>query len=326
MSKTYLKESAGAIATAKVITVDPSETVEEIEKRIREKVDSYKMLQYVYVLDKTRKIKGVFSMRGIFSSPVSAKAEDIMVSDIIWVSSDTDQETSAIKAVQNGIRAIPVLEKDGTFLGVITSDTILEVLSEEHSEDLLYLGGVQKIYSANSILKDRLEVLFLARLPWLLVGLAGGFLAALLVEGFEEILKNHIILAFFLPLVVYMSDAVASQTLTIFIRAMSLDHHFSIKKYVFRELKLGTLIAFVLGLVLMAVSLAWFSDLVLSIVLGTALFFAVLVAVFVALLMTLLLRYFRKDPAVGSGPFATIIIDIVTIFIYFFIATLLLSL
>lgn len=324
MKKNFLEESAGAQSTTEVLTVGSFETLREIEERIHDIAHSLKMLQYIYVLSEDGKIEGVFSMRDIFSYSPSTQARDVMKTDLIWVSPDTDQETAAVKALQGGIKAMPVLEKDGTFLGVITSDTIFKILSEEHSEDLLYIGGIQKMYSASSILKDRIRILLLARLPWLLVGLMGGFLAAMTVEGFEGVLKDYIVLAFFLPLVVYMSDAVASQTLAIFIRALALDHSFSIKSYILRELVLGVFIGLVLGVTLMLVSLVWFADMTLSFVLGIALFFAVLVAIFVALSITLILDFFGKDPAVGGGPFATIIIDIVTIFIYFSIAAFLL--
>ncbi len=316
------KESAASRASRAVMTAKPEETLGEIEGRFKERVNSLEMLQYVYVLDEEEKLKGVLSVRDIFSRSPEMLAKDVMSESLSYVLPDADQETAAIMALRKKIKSVPVLRKDGTFLGVITSKTILDILSEEHSEDLLYMGGVQSVYSAGAIIKSRLHILVLARLPWLLIGLGGGFLAALAVESFEDILINYIVLAFFLPLVVYMSDAVASQTISIFIRAMALDHSFSIKRYVIRELSLGVFIASVVGSALAAISLFWFDDVGLSLVLGIALFLSVFVAVSVALLMTIVLDFLKKDPAVGSGPVATIIIDIVTIFIYFTVAKL----
>lgn len=313
-------KSAGSVATQAVITAEPDETLGEIESRFRRNIKSLDMLQYVYVLDKDEIIKGVFSIREIFSNHSDLLAKEIMLSPVHHVLPETDQETAATIVLLQKIKAIPVLERNGKFKGVITSRKIFEIFSEEHSEDLLYMGGVQKIYSASDIIKNRLHVLILARLPWLLIGLAGGFLAALAVEGFEDILKEYIVLAFFLPLVVYMSDAVASQTIAIFIRAMALDHSFSVKRYMVRELSLGFFVALIVGFLLFMISFLWFYNLGLSLVLGIALFLSVLVAVSVALFMTVFLNFLKKDPAVGSGPFATIIIDLVTIFIYFTVA------
>ncbi|MFP4539738.1 MAG: magnesium transporter [Candidatus Paceibacterota bacterium] len=307
-------------STKAVITCGPGETLSDIEKKIRSEVEHMDMLQYVYVLDADNKLKGVFSMRDLFSNSPEALAEDVMSSSLVTVLPLTDQEAAASIAVQNNIRAMPVVKEDGTFQGVITSDLILDVLSEEHSEDLLLLGGIQKIYSAGSMFKDRLHILLVARLPWLLIGLGGGLLAALTVERFEEMLESYIILAFFLPLVVYMSDAVASQTLTIFIRAIAIDHSFSYKRYIIREMGLALLLALILGGLLFLLSFLWFKELHFSAVLGIALFSAVLVAVIVALFMTIILDFLKKDPAMGSGPFATIIIDIITILIYFSIS------
>ncbi len=316
----YPEGSAVIRATSAVMTVSPDDLLEEIEERFRKQESGLDTFQYVYVLDDDRKLLGVLSMRDILSNPPKTSAKEVMSGSFIHVSPETDQEEAAIKALRKKIKAIPVLKEDGTFMGVLTARTLFEILLEEHSEDLLHIGGVQKIYSASAIIKSRIRVLVSARLPWLLIGLAGGFLAALAVESFEEVLQNYIVLAFFLPLVVYMSDAVAGQTITIFIRAMALDHSFSVWRYVFRELGLGLLLASIMGVLLASVSLLWFADPGLSLVLGIALFLSVLVAVSIALFMTIFLDFLKKDPAVGSGPFATIIIDIVTIFIYFMVA------
>ena len=316
----YTKESASKRSTKAVLKCLPDETLGQITDRLYREVDSLKMLQYVYVLDESERLKGVFSIRDIYSFPPETHAKDIMSDSLIFVTPQTDQEVVAAKAIKNKIRAMPVLGEENKFLGVITSDSILEILSEEHSEDLLYMGGIQKTHSASALLKERLFVLLSSRLPWLLVGLCGGLFAAMTVGSFEKILDEYIVLAFFLPLVVYMSDAVAGQTLAILIRALALDHSFSKREYVIRELTLGFFIAVIFGLLLGLIAFVWFSEITIALVLGIALFCAVLVAVSVALLITLILVYFKKDPAVGSGPFATIIIDVITILIYFAIA------
>ncbi|MEX1087475.1 MAG: CBS domain-containing protein, partial [Candidatus Paceibacterota bacterium] len=287
--KHYPKKSAGRKATRSVITARGDETLGQVEKRLHSEVDSLKMLQYVYVLDEEDKLLGVFSMRDLFTRPANVQAHEVMSDSLLWVHPHTDQEVVATKALKNGIRAMPVIDKDGVFLGVVTADAIFGILSEEHSEDLLYMGGVEQGYSASAIIKERLLVLLRARLPWLLIGLAGGLVAALLVERFEAVLENYIVLAFFLPLVVYMSDAVANQTLTILIRAMALDDAFSRRRYILRELGLGTSLAFIMGVLLFLVTLGWFGDPMLGLVLGVALFLAVIVAVLVALGMTFLL-------------------------------------
>ncbi|MEX0930054.1 MAG: magnesium transporter [Candidatus Paceibacterota bacterium] len=322
MNRPYPKDTAGAHATAEVIIARPEETLGEIELRLHTEAPSLMMLQYIYVVNKENKLEGIVSMRNLFTSAAATAVREVMSPSIISVRPHSHREVAAVKAVKNNIRAVPVVEKDGTFVGVVTSDTILDILSEEHSKDLLYMGGVDNVYSASSLLKERLTVLLRARLPWLLVGLAGGLVAALIVEQYETILGDYIVLAFFLPLVVYMSDAVANQTLAVFIRAIALDHSFSIRRYILRELSLGAFIALVVGSLLTGIGLLWFEDVPVALVLGSALFLAVLVAVVIALSMALILVSLKKDPAVGSGPFATIIIDIVTIVIYLSIAAI----
>lgn len=244
-----------------------------------------------------------------------------MTEQVVSVSPDTDQERAAAVALEEQVKAMPVVDENGVLIGVIPVNTIFKILSQEHEEDLLYMGGVEMTNSAEGVLNARLSSLLTARLPWLIVGLAGGLVAAMVVERFETVLEHYLALAFFLPLVVYMSDAVANQTLTIFIRAMAINNDFSIRRYIVRELTVGGCIGAVIGVLIYLISYVWFWDWEVSFILGTSLFLAIIIAVTIALLMTLGLFWLKKDPAPGSGPFATIIIDVTTIILYFLIAS-----
>lgn len=161
------------------------------------------------------------------------------------------------------------------------------------------------------------------RFPWLVIGLVGGLLASIIVSRFETSLRENIALAFFIPVIAYMSDAVGTQTETIFIRALT-DLKFSISKYVFREFWVGAFMGSVMGVLTGMFAYFLSASTRVSFVVGISLFLAMTLATSLACITPLVLRYFKKDPAVGSGPFTTALQDVVSLTIYFLVATIVL--
>jgi len=162
------------------------------------------------------------------------------------------------------------------------------------------------------------------RLPWLIVGLVGGMFATLIVRFFEGALLEKLALAFFIPVIVYMSDAymsdaVGTQTETLFIRALVIEK-IDLGKYLAKEIVVGFLLGSVLGVLLFAYSMAVFGDLNVSIIVGLSIIISSIFSVVIATLVPLILRRFGKDPAIGAGPFTTIAQDILALLIYFVIA------
>jgi len=219
-----------------------------------------------------------------------------------------------------------VVDKEEKFLGVVLSNVILEILHQEHIEDILFAGGIEPVDGTiREIIMAPVNTLVRARLPWLLFGLLGGVLAAQIIGFFESTLENQILLALFIPIIVYISDAVATQTETLIIRRIALNSETSLKNYFLREIKIGIILALILGGILAATAVIFWQEISLGIVLGLAMFFSVSLSVVVAMLIPVFLHNFKKDPAIGSGPLATIITDVLTITVYFLIANLLLK-
>lgn len=161
------------------------------------------------------------------------------------------------------------------------------------------------------------------RLPWLVVGLVGALVASLVVSRFELSLRENIALAFFIPIVAYMSDTIGNQTETILIRALS-NLKFDIYKYISRELlvgaTMGSSIGFIAGIFAYIIS----GSMPVGWVVGISLFLSMTVATSLACLTPLILRSFKQDPAVGSGPFSTALQDVVSLTIYFIVASIIL--
>src|SRR3989344_3099122 len=161
------------------------------------------------------------------------------------------------------------------------------------------------------------------RLPWLVVGLMGGILASTIVSRFELSLRENIALAFFIPVIAYMSDSIGTQTETIFIRALT-DLKFNIAKYVFRELWVGVSMGSVIGLFTGIFAFILSGSSPVAVVVGLSLFLAMTIAAVLACITPIVLKSLGKDPAVGSGPFTTALQDVVSITIYLLMAMVIL--
>lgn len=162
------------------------------------------------------------------------------------------------------------------------------------------------------------------RLPWLVIGLVGGLSASVIVSKFELSLQENIALAFFIPVIAYMSDAIGTQTETIFIRALT-NLQFNITKYVLRELVVGALLGVVLGFLSGVFAYLLSQSLAIGWVVGLSLFLSMTMATTLACLTPIILKKLKNDPAVGSGPFTTALQDVVSLTIYFLVAIVVLG-
>lgn len=323
-NKEFPPKTAGRLMTNQVPLVFKEQTIQELQDLLFKKMEEVETINYFYVIDKDGKLIGVFSIKEIFRTPKNFKVAEIMKTELIKCRALTDQERVAILALKNNLKSIPVVDKDDKFLGVVTSDTILNVLHQENVEDILRAGGISPLEKEiRELTKVSAGAVVKARLPYLLLGLFGGVLAAQIIGFFENVLKTQILLALFIPVVVYLSDAVATQTETLIIRGIALDSKLVFKKYFLREIKIGALLALILGISLGVISTFWWQETSLAIILGLTLFIGVFLSVVVATSIPLILQKIKKDPALGSGPLATIITDILSITVYFLIANFL---
>jgi magnesium transporter len=198
---------------------------------------------------------------------------------------------------------------------------MLGVLLHEHAEDFARLGGyLHDTESARTASAEAVGRRLRHRLPWLLVGLVGAMLAAIIVSGFENALHEQVALAFFVPGIVYMADAVGTQTETLVIRGLSCG--VSIQSVARREVLTGLLIGATLSLLFLPFALLVWDEPEVTVTVTLALFTSCAIATVVALGLPWLLHRFGRDPAFGSGPLATVIQDLLSLLIYFAFASL----
>jgi magnesium transporter len=240
------------------------------------------------------------------------------------VAPGVDQERAAWRAVQHDESSVAVVDDDGRFCGLIPPQRMLAVLLTEHSEDLSRLGGF--LHDAETGRRASFEPVprrLWHRLPWLLLGLAGAMLASALVGSFEGTLESHLVLTFFIPGIVYMADAVGTQTETLVIRGLSLG--VPIAGVVRREVLTGLCVGLSLAVLFFPFSLLAWHELDVSLAVSLSLFAACSTATIVAMTLPWLLDRLGADPAFGSGPLATVVQDLLSLVVYLAIAVAIVS-
>lgn len=267
---------------------------------------------------------GLTTIERLLGARPAASVREVMDANPPTVSPTTHQEHVAWAAVQHGEPGIAVVDGSGHFRGLISAQSLLTALLEEHDEDMARLGGFMGSASeARSASTEPVGRRLVHRLPWLLVGLAGALLAAVVVSAFEHQLQDEVLIAYFVPGVVYIAAAVGMQTQTLAIRGLSLG--VGINRVAAREIVTGGVLGMILAvLALPLVWLGWGSiDVAVSV--AVAMFAASTTATGIALLLPWALHRLGKDPAFGSGPVATVIQDLLTVSIYFLTALAIVS-
>lgn len=322
MNQEYKKESAGREIISAVPVVSEKKTVEETRNDFYKNVKDFETINYFYAVDEDFKLKGVISIKKILNKEINGEISDFMEKDLVKVNPSTDREKVALLALKHNFKSIPVTDKNNKFLGVVSSDTILNILYKESAEDLLLAGGL--LADTSVLEKASPGKLVIIRLPWLLIGLFGGIIAARIINAFESTLQAFIALAFFIPVVVYLSGAVSTQSATIFIRKISFNGKFSIFPYFLKELKVGAILGLLLGAMLSFFSFLFWENVRISLVLFLSTFLGIIFSVFSSIAIPVILFKMKKDPAVGTSPLATIISDVLSISVYLLIASILL--
>jgi magnesium transporter len=240
------------------------------------------------------------------------------------VTPGVDQEVAAWQMVQHGESSLAVVHSDGTFVGLVPPSRLLGVLLWEHDEDMARLGGfIRDTKAARTASEEPVIRRFWHRLPWLLIGLLGALVAANVVNSFEGELEKNVTIAFFIPGIVYLADAVGTQTEALIIRGLSVG--VSIRQVIWRELATGLFVGIALSASFFPLAYLLWDEPDVAFAVSLSLFAACSTATVVAMLLPSAFNSLRMDPAFGSGPLATVIQDILSIAIYLAIATVVVS-
>jgi magnesium transporter len=304
-------------ATTNVPTAQAEQTVEELREQLTSRRFDY--AGDVAVLAGNT-LAGLLSIERLLGAEEGTRVADLMNASPPVVTPTADQEAVAWEMVSRGGSSAAVVDAAGEFIGLVRPHQMLGVLLTEHDEDLARLGGyLARTQSARSAAEETILRRLWHRLPWLLLGLAGAMLAAIVVGGFEEQLDKTVLLAFFLPAVVYMADAVGTQTETVLIRGLSVG--VQLRDVMKRELATGLIVGVLMGAAFLPFALLVWGDGQVAVAVGLSLVASCSIATLVAMVFPWTFRRLGADPAFGSGPLATVVQDLLSITVYLLIAT-----
>jgi magnesium transporter len=239
-------ETVGAHLVAATALARQEETAAEVLARlVAEKPASAEL---VLVTDARGRLEGVVPIARLFAAEGAETMGQIADRGFPSIAADSDQERAASLALHHGVDALPVVDAERRPLGVMPSQALLQVLRREHVEDLHRLAGIaREAAQARHAIEDPPLRRARHRLPWLLVGLAGSALATAAMAAFESTLSTTIAVAFFVPGIVYLADAIGTQTEAIAVRRLSLTHA-GLAQLLGGELRTGMLLGAILGL------------------------------------------------------------------------------
>lgn len=319
----YEEYTAGSIMTTEFIAIHSNQTVRSAMQILKMHAPRAETIYYVYVIDEEKHLAGVLSLRDLIVADDEEMIRDVMHDRVVSASVGDDQEEVARTMKDYNFLALPVVDFQNHLLGIITVDDIIDVLEEEASEDYSRLAGVADVDAVErgpfSAAKQRL--------PWLVILLFLGMLTASLIGRFEETLNKVAILAVFIPLIAGMAGNTGTQALAVMVRGIATGdtEKQGLLSLIVREAGTGLITGATCGILVTFIVYFWQDDLYLGILVGISILVTLTASTLAGALVPLLMHKLKVDPAVASGPFITTINDLISVLIYFGLATAFMS-
>ncbi|HZP42559.1 MAG TPA: magnesium transporter [Candidatus Binatia bacterium] len=329
----YAEDRAGGLMNPRFARVRPEMTVDEaiayLRKQGRERVET---IYYSYVLDPEQRLLGVVSFREFFDAPAGARVRDVMRTDLVTVTEQTDQEEVARLFALTKLIAVPVVDAEGRMKGIVTVDDIVHAVSEEATEDIQKLGGSEAL-SAPYLKVGFLEMVR-KRAGWLSALFLGEMLTATAMGAFQREIERAVVLALFVPLIISSGGNSGSQASTLVIRAMALGE---VKlrdwwRVIRRELGSGLALGSILAAIGFVRILAWVVLFhaygahywLVAFTVAGSLVGVVTFGTLAGSLLPFVLRRLGFDPASACAPFVATLVDVTGLVIYFSVASVIL--
>ena len=328
----YPEDEAGGLMHPGFVAISPEITVEEAISQIRQHAGHIEMIYYAYVLDEAQHLVGVVSFRELLAADRSKKVRDVMRTDFVFVSEDEDKEVVAQLLAKRRLIALPVLDRQGRMLGIVSSTDLAGIVQQEASEDILKIGGMEALDG------PYLEVTFAQmvrkRAGWLAILFLGEMLTATAMGYFSDEISRAVVLALFIPLIISSGGNSGSQATTLVIRAMALGE-IRLRDWwrvIRRELLAGVVLGAILGLIGVTRIVLWHTlrgtygehYLVIALTIGCSLIGVVMFGTLAGSMLPFILRSCGLDPASASAPFVATLVDVTGLIIYFSVASIIL--
>lgn len=323
----YPEDSAGSIMTPEFIGLHENMTVREAIDFIRANGEDKETIYTCYVMEKKRFLKGVVSVRTILTAKDDAMISDIVETNVISVTTDTDQEEAANLLRKYDFISLPVVDKENRLVGIITYDDAMDVIEEETTEDIERMGAVEP--SETPYLKTPVHTLAKNRIVWLLVLMVADMISGGILEKWQAAFAAMPILISFIPMLTDTGGNAGGQSSTLIIRSLAMEE-IELKDWAkvwWKEVRVALLCGIVLATInVIRIWIMYPGHILVGVTIGVAMICTVLMAKSVGGILPLVASKFHLDPAVMASPLITTIVDAGSLLIYLNTASLLLGL
>ena len=316
----YDEDTAGGLMGTEMIVVNENWSMPECIKQMRLQAEDMDEIYYVYVVDNDYKLRGTLPLKMMLTHPSVSKIKHVMETDPVSVKADMPIDEVALDFEKYDLVAMPVVDSIGRLLGRITVDDVMDQVREASERDFQLASGI----SSDVDVDDSVFAQTKARIPWLLIGIASGLLATVILSSFEAQLQAVTALALFIPIIAGTGGNVGGQASAIVVQGLangSLDiKHFGAQ--LGKEMVIGLLNATVITAVVLVYNLIMLpGDMAVTISVAVSLFIVVMFGSLLGTLVPLTLEKLHINPALATGPFIQISNDIIGLIIYVQIAT-----
>lgn len=318
----YDEDTAGGIMGTEMVIVNENWSMAECVKEMRLQAETMSEIYYVYVVDDDERLKGIFPLKKMITNPSVSRIKQVMEQAPVAVKTDTSIEEVAQVIEKYDIVAVPVIDSIGRLVGRITVDDVMDEVREQSERDYQLASGISQDIESTDTVFDQTK----ARLPWLLIGIAGGIASATILGGFEGSLGRNPVLALFIPLIGGTGGNVGIQSSALVVQGLAngtLDIKNAMQQ-VFKESGVAFINSTIISLLVFLYNLFFLDSMVITLAVSLSLFAVVIFASIFGTIVPLTLEKFKIDPALATGPFITITSDIIGVLIYMGICEVLL--
>lgn len=336
--KSYEDEEIGSKMTTNFIVIEKDVLVKDAMKTVIKEAEEHDNIMTIYVKDEDNKFYGSIELKELIIARKNQSIEDIIHTSYPFVYAHELIDECLAKIKEYALNLVPVLDDEDNLIGVITSDDIVEVVDEELGEDYAKLAGLTEEEELDESIFESCK----KRLPWLALLMFLAMVVSILISSFEAAISKIAVIVFFQSMILGMAGNCGTQSLAVTIRVLT-DEEIDTKKIlqiIFKELRIGILNGFILGLLSFVSVFAFLyiskkpiiagdevfiinDALQVSFIVALSLFVALTISTVVGTVIPILLKKLKIDPAVASGPFISTINDICAVIIYYGLTTLL---
>ncbi len=320
---TYAEDSAGGLMAKELVSVNENWTVTQCVKEMRSQAENVTRVHSIYVVDDNEKLIGRLSLKDLLVANPREHISNFYIPKVDSVNVDEDAEDVARVMQKYDLEAIPVVDDEQTLLGRITIDDIVDVIKEEAEKDYQLAAGITQEVEAD----DSIFQLVKARLPWLVLGLFGGLASVFILEDFETLMSDPNVkkLFFFTPLIAAMAGNVGVQSSAIIVQGLANDIvKGSLLSRLLKEVGLSLINGLILSVLVIIFGFFMNYEISFSLTIAISMLCVIIVAALIGTFIPIILDKKGIDPAIATGPFITTSNDIFGIFLFFYLAKLIL--